>query len=174
MKHRFLLVPAVALVAAQYAPASDQQTLEQGQQRLFPGAKLIPADFKLSPEQFAQLKAEYKVPSFRPLVKAWRVEGGGWLFLDQVYGLNDVVTYLIGISDDGRLRGIEVLTCADGYCDMYAPESPWRAKLMQATHGRWNPVEKVPVVSGATQSCTHVAEGVKKMLAIHARFLPTP
>jgi len=32
----------------------------------------------------------------------------------------------------------------------------------------------VPVVAGATQSCTHVAEGVKKMLAIHARFLPGP
>ncbi|NBX40621.1 MAG: FMN-binding protein [Gammaproteobacteria bacterium] len=168
------MVPAIAMVAAQYAPASEVQTLEQAQQRLYPGLRLTPADFKLSPEQFAQLKAEYKVPSFRPAVKAWRVEGGGWLFLDQVYGLNDVVTYLVGINDDGRLRGIEVLSCADGYCDMYDAKSPWRARLMQVTHGRWDPVERVPVVAGATQSCTHVAEGVKKMLAIHARFLPGP
>ena len=105
--NRLLLVPAVTLVAAQYAVASDFQTLEQAQQRLYPGVKLTPADFKLTPEQFAQLKAEYKVPSFRPQVKAWRVEGGGWLFLDQVYGLNDVVTYLVGIGDDGRLRGLD-------------------------------------------------------------------
>lgn len=170
--NRFLLVPAVTLVAAQYAVAGDFQTLEQAQQRLYPGVKLTPADFKLTPEQFAQLKVEYKVPSFRPQVKAWRVDGGGWLFLDQVYGLNDVVTYLVGIGDDGRLRGLEVLTCTDGYCDLYSPTSQWRARLLEVTHGRWDPAEKVPVISGATQSCVHVTEGVKKMLAIHARFLP--
>ena len=80
--------------------------------------------------------------------------------------------HLVGIGDDGKLCGLEVLTCTDGYCDLYSPSSAWRTRLLQVTHGRWDPAEKVPVVSGATQSCVHVAEGVKKMLAIHARFLP--
>ena len=60
MQHRFLLIPAAAIVAAApVAVAYDLQTLEEAQQRLYPGAKLTPFEFKLSPEQFSQLKSEY-------------------------------------------------------------------------------------------------------------------
>jgi hypothetical protein len=41
-------------------------------------------------------------------------------------------------------------------------------------HGRWDPTRTVPMVSGSTLSATHVAEGVKKMLAVHARYRPQP
>jgi hypothetical protein len=34
------------------------------------------------------------------------------------------------------------------------------------------PEEVVPIISGSTLSCVHVAEGVKKVLAIHARYMP--
>jgi len=170
---RFLFVPAVTLLAVQ-APAAvavEMQTLQQAQQQLAPGATLTPADFKLTPEQHALIKQQYKVPSIRPAVKAWRVSTGGWLFLDQVYGRDDIVTYLVSIGDDGKVRGLEVLVCADGYCDLYSRE--WKARLVGQEHGKWAPEDVVPMVSGATLSCTHVAEGVKKLLAIHARFLPT-
>ena len=60
----------------QPAEAYEQQTLQEAQQRLAPGATLTPADFRLSPEQHAQLKQSYKVPSLRPAVKAWRVSTG--------------------------------------------------------------------------------------------------
>ncbi len=169
---RFLLLPAAAIVMVQPAPAQayEQQTLAQAQQRLAPGATLVPADFRLTPEQHAQLKQEYKVPSLRPAVKAWRVSTGGWLFLDQVYGRDDIVTYLLSVGDDGKVRGLEVLVCAEGYCEVFTNE--WRAKLVGATHGKWMPDELVPLVSGSTLSCVHVAEGVKKVLAIFARFMP--
>lgn len=172
MHHRLLLVPAMAVVAAQFAPAENLQTVEQAQQRLYPGAKLTPFEFKLTPEQFTQLKFEYKVPAFRPLFRGWRVEGGGTIFMDQVYGLNDIVTYLVAIDDQGKCRGIEVLTCADGYCELYTPQ--WRGAFAGLTHGRWDPARTVPMVSGSTMSATHVAEGVKKMLAVHARYMPQP
>ncbi len=169
MNHRFLLVPAAIVVAAAPAVASEQlQTLEEAQQRLFPGATLTPFELRLTPEQFAQLKAEYQVPALRPSFRGWSVAGGGWLYLDQVYGLNDIVTYLVALGVDGKSRGIEVLTCADGYCDIYTPE--WRGTLSGLAHGRWDPQRAASMVSGATLSSLHVAEGVKKILAIHARF----
>lgn len=164
------ILPAIAIMMSQPAEAFEQQTLQQAQQRLAPGAALTPADFRLTPEQHAQLKLSYKVPSLRPAVKAWRVDSGGWLFLDQVYGRDDVVTYLVAVGDDGKVRGLEVLVCAEGYCEVFTHE--WRAKLVGATHGKWLPEELVPIVSGSTLSCVHVAEGVKKILAIHARYLP--
>lgn len=172
MQHRFLLIPTIAVLASTQVPAADLQTLEEAQQRLFPGAKLSPFEFKLAPEQFAQLKYEYKVPAFRPLFRGWTVEGGGYIYIDQVYGLNDIVTYLVAVGADGRCRGIEVLTCADGYCELYTPQ--WRGTLVGLAHGRWDPTTAVPMVSGSTLSSTHVAEGVKKILAVHARYRPQP
>lgn len=164
------LVPAMVLASLPAARALDLQSLEQGQQQLFPGRKLTPADFKLTPEQYARLKSDYRVPAMRPAVKAWQVEGGGWLYLDQVWGLNDIVTYLAAVSDDGRLLGIEVLVCAESYCEQYTPA--WRGQLVGRTAGNWDPTQAVTIVSGATLSCTHVAEGVKKLLAIHGRYRP--
>jgi hypothetical protein len=171
MRARFLLVPAAVLALSQPAVSSAEnyQALDQVQQRLYPGQKLTPADFKLTPEQFRRLKEEYKVPAMRPAFKAWRAEDGGWLFLDQVFGLNDVVTYVVALSPDGQIRGIELLTCAEGFCDIFTPE--WRAQLGQKVHGKWDVRSAAPILSGATFSSIHIIEGVKKILAIHARFL---
>jgi len=163
----------MAMVAsAPIAGAYDLQTIEEAQQRLYPDAKLSPFEFRLTPEQFSQLKNEYKVPAFRPLFRGWNVEGGGCIYIDQVYGLNDIVTYLIAIGTDSKVRGVEILTCADGYCDLYAPQ--WRGALVGLAHGRWDPTKTVPMVSGSTLSATHVAEGVKKILAVHARYRSKP
>ena len=164
---RLLFVPAAAIYAAALPPAAvavEYQTIQAAQQKLVPGATLTPADFSLTPEQRSLLKESYKVPVMRLGVKAWRVSTGGWLFLDQVYGRDDIVTY------DNTLKGLEVLVCADGYCDIFTRE--WRAKLVGQTAGRWMPEDVVPMLSGATLSCTHIAEGVKRLLAVHARFMP--
>jgi hypothetical protein len=173
MRARFALIPAAVLALSQPAPslALQNQTFEVAQEKLYPGQRLTPADFELTPEQFRRLKAEYKVPAMRPKFKAWRTDDGNWLFLDQVFGLNDVVTYLVAIDQSGKVLGIELLTCAEGFCDnIMTPE--WRAQLATKEHGKWDVREAAPIISGATYSCIHVIEGVKKMLAIHARFLP--
>ena len=169
---RLLFLPATAIFAAALPPAAvavEYQSLQEAQQKLVPGATLTPADFKLEPEQRELLKNLYKEPTLRPAVKVWKVSTGGWLFLDQVYGRDDIVSYLAHVGDDNTLRGIEVLVCADGYCDLFTRE--WRSRLVGQKQGRWMPEDVVPIVSGATLSCVHVAEGVKKLLAIHARFM---
>jgi hypothetical protein len=168
MHHRLWLIPVAAILASQQVQAYDLQTVQEAQRKLFPGGQLTPFELKLSKEQFAQLKFEYKVPAFRPLFKGWRVENQGWIYLDQVYGLNDIVTYLVGIDEQGHCIGIEVLVCADGYCDLYSPQ--WRGYFSGLAHGRWDPEKKIPMVSGSTLSAVHVAEGVKKILAVHNRY----
>ncbi|MBL8630479.1 MAG: FMN-binding protein [Rhodospirillaceae bacterium] len=169
MRAKFLLVPATVLALGTSALAVDLQTLEMGQQKLFPGAALTKADFTLTQDQFEILKAEFNVPAFRPAFKAWRAEDGSWLILDQVYGLNDVITYLVALTPDGVSKGIEVLVCAENFCDLYTPE--WRAQLAGKKPGKWDPTDEVQMVSGSTLSSVHVTEGVKKILAIHSRYL---
>lgn len=171
MHFKFLIAPAIAATVASASFADQLQSLEEAIARVYPGQALTPADFKLDSRDYARLKYEYKVPSIRPQVKAWRTESGDWLFLDQVYGLSDIVTYIVGINPEGRITGLEILTCAEGYCDsLFTPQ--WRSQMSKVTHGKWMPGDVVPIVSGATLSTTHIAEGVKKLLAIHARHLP--
>ncbi|MFT7287762.1 MAG: hypothetical protein ACI87W_001877 [Halieaceae bacterium] len=171
MRFRFFLVPVIAAAVTAGVSADQLQTLDDAIARIYPNEALTPADFKLEARDYARLKYEYQVPSIRPQVKAWRTEAGDWLFLDQVYGLSDIVTYVLGVDPEGRITGLEVLTCAEGYCDsLFTAE--WRGQMATASHGRWMPGDVVPIVSGATLSTTHIAEGVKKLLAIHARHLP--
>ena len=169
MRAKFLLVPATVLALNTAAMAVDLQTLDVAQEKLFPGAKLTKADFVLSQDEFETMKAEYNVPAFRPAFKAWRAEDGSWLILDQVYGLNDVITYLVALTPDGVSKGIEVLVCAEGFCDLYTPE--WRAQLAGEKSRQMESADAVQMVSGSTLSSVHVTEGVKKILAIHARYL---
>jgi hypothetical protein len=170
MRARFSLISAAALALAQPAAAIELQTMAEAQKALYPNAKLTPVEFKLTADQVSRLRYEFKVPVLRPQVKAWRIENGGWLYLDQVYGLHDIVTYLVAIDDAGKVTGIEVLTCADGFCGLYTPQ--WRSTFAGKEYGKWQPSQAVPMVSGATLSSRHVAEGVKKILAIHALYAP--
>ena len=171
MKFRLLMIPAMVLAVSAGAKADQLQTFDVAKELIYPGKNLIPADFTVGDRAYQRLKVEYKVPSIRPQVKAWKTESGEWLFLDQVYGLNDIVTYILGVDQEGKITGLEILTCAEGFCDgLFTVQ--WRAQMMEASHGQWAPSDVVPIVSGATLSTTHVADGVKKLLAIHARYLP--
>ena len=168
MRSHLLLVPAALIAAATPAFAMEQQTLEEAQKKLFPGATLTPMDFTLAPEQVERIKQDYKVPFLRPAFKAWRASNGEMLFMDQVYGLNDIVTYLIAVDKKNVVKGVEVLVCAEGFCDI--AEEKWKSKLYKRTTGKWDTSEGL-VISGATLSCVHVAEGVRKILAINALYL---
>jgi hypothetical protein len=170
MRSSFFLLPAALLAFGHPAAAGVIQSLEAAQALVYPGATFTPADFTLTDDQVDRLKSDYSVPLMRPAVKAWRVSTGGWLFLDQVYGLNDILSYLVGVSDDGAVVGVEILECNEEFCGISAPD--WRAEFVGKTAGRWDPQTAISNISGASNSSVHVAEGVKKILAIHAKFMP--
>jgi hypothetical protein len=170
MRFQFMLVPPALVLAASPALGVDMMTLEAAQAQLYPGASFTAHDFTLTASQVEQLKREYAVPLMRPAVKVWRASTGGWLFLDQVYGLQDIVTYMAAIDDSGKVTGVEVLVCAEGFCDV--AEAAWEAEFIGAKHKVGDLPKDVSNISGSTLSCVHIAEGVKKLLAIHALFMP--
>jgi hypothetical protein len=168
MRSQFLLVPAAVIAAATPAAALKLQTLEAAQAALYPGATLTPSDFVLTRDQANRLKSEFQVPVMHEEVRVWKASSGGWLYLDQVFGLNDVVTYLIAIDDRGRVNGLEVLVCVEGFCDIGEPA--WKDQFKGKRHARGDLIAETRQISGSTLSTMHVTEGVKKVLAIHALF----
>jgi len=168
MRLQFLLLPA-AIITSAPAFAENYLTVPQAQALIFPGAKFTPADFDLDDGQIVALMNDSQVPLWRRKVKAWKVSTGGWFFLDQVIGLEDHITYALGVDKDGAVKGIEILTCLELYGGIRKPE--WRAQFLGKRHGKIDLLDQIALISGSSLSTAHVAEGVKRLLATYALFL---
>ena len=168
-------LPALAATALP-AHAVQYFTLEQAQHALFPEA----SDFKdtrvlLSAEQRRAIEQASKVRVRGAQLAAWRVEAGGklagWFLLDEVYGKHEFITYAVALDAGGAVRGIEILD----YRETHGGEvrnPKWRAQFSGKRAGA--PLEldeDIKNISGATLSCKHLADGVRRLLASYEAVL---
>lgn len=162
----WLSLPALACGSAQVY-AVNYLTVEQAQQAIFPGAKLTPVDVKLSPEQRKSIEkiSGVRVRNLEPSI--WAVEGGGWFFLDEVIGKHEFISYAVGVTADGAVRQIEVMDYRETYGGQVR-DGKWRAQFTGKKHGaRLKLDDDIQNISGATLSCRHITDGIKRLLATH-------
>jgi hypothetical protein len=167
MRSQFFLVP-IAIVASNPAQAYQYMTLSQAQATLFPGDKFTPRDFTMDITQVAALinATSGSVAGYR--IKAWKVSSGGWLFLDQVPGRDDVITYAVAVDGAGKIKGIEILECLPRYEAIRSPE--WLAQFVGKQHGADDLVAGIEIISGTSLSSEHIAQGVRRVMAAYALF----
>jgi hypothetical protein len=171
MRAQFFLIPAVTVCAAQPAAADEAETylsVGQAQQLLFPGATFRPDFFDLRDAEFDLIRDTAKVTQWVRYIRAWRVSTGGWFLVDQVPGRDDMIRYAIGLSADGQVVGIEILTCLRRFDNIRNPA--WRRQMVGARRGTYQP-DRVRTISGVTLSSKHVAGGVKRVLVTYDLFL---
>ena len=147
------LAPVPALIAGP-AYAEVFLTLAQAQAQMFPGELMTKVE----------LQASGRAP------KVWRASGGGWLFLDQVLGKHEQIAYALALDAQGTVTGLEILE----YREHWGSEvrnARWRAQFKGRSAA--TPPEfgrDIANISGATLSCRHLTEGVKRLLATHAQL----
>jgi hypothetical protein len=169
MRFEFILAPA-ALVAAGTAHADNFLSVEEAQKLMFPGATFTPADLTLVPGQVEELIKVTQTTVFHSKVKAWRVSGGGWFFVDQVIGRDDRVTYALGLDEHGAVKDVEVLVCVPGYDKVREPR--WLDQFRGKRYGDpGDLIGQVSIISGTTLTSSHITEGVKRLLATYALFM---
>ena len=162
-----ILVP-LAAAASPVAYAIVYLTVEQAQQLMFAGQTLTPFPLTLSPEQSAAIEHESGVKVFAGSLRAWKTAAGGYFFTDSVIGKHDLINYAVGMGSDGRIKQVEVLE----YREAYGGEvrgAPWRSQFVGRQHG--DPVRvgrDIKNISGATLSCAHVTDGIRRLLATYA------
>ena len=163
---QWLVVPALACGALP-VHAVTYLTVEQAQAAIFPGKKLASADLKLTDEQRKAIAKASGVRVRSPELKVWRVEGGGWFILDEVIGKHEFISYAVGLDADGSVKQIEVMD----YRETYGYEirnDKWRAQFTGRKHGAKLKLDAdIKNISGATLSCRHITDGVKRLLATH-------
>ena len=168
---QFVVLPIIAVAGGVEAQALQYLTVEGAQAALFPGAKLETTPLRLTD---AQRKAVEKLAGSKlrsPDVRAWRVSGGGWFFVEDVIGKHEFITFALALDDAGTVKGLEVMD----YRENYGGEvrgAEWRRQFIgKKTDGLSKLEDEIRQVSGATLSCRHVTAGVKRLLAVHALVL---
>jgi Na+-translocating ferredoxin:NAD+ oxidoreductase RnfG subunit len=105
------------------------------------------------------------------VVRVWAVSGGGWFFVDDVLGKHEFITYAVGLDATGAVRGVEILTYREAYGGQINTPK-WRAQFTGKTTA--SPLlldQDIANITGATLSCRHVMEGVKRVLSIYETAL---
>jgi hypothetical protein len=157
--------PTQVVVAAQYL------SVEQAQQSLFPGAdRFDEVVLALNPAQKQRVVSlAGPQPPHRSL-RSWRaLKGGdvlGYVFVDEVVGRQDFITYAAGIDTAGRLGTLEVLAYRESHGGEVRGDA-WRHQF----NGRQNLDQlhfeaDIKNIAGATLSCGHVTQGVRWLMAL--------
>jgi hypothetical protein len=161
---------SVLALAPNSAFAVDYMTAEQAVKQFFPDAERYEVrDWVLDGDDWKKLTAMGVRPrSMRwSLRTAWRGKDLlGMMIADEVLGKFELISYAVGVGVDGHVRGIEILS----YRESHGGEirlSAWRKQFVDKTSASPLTVgEDIANVSGATLSCTHVTEGVKRIVAV--------
>ena len=162
-----LLLPAAAIVAPALAGARINVSTEEAQQRLFPGAKLVHSPVLLTEAQRDKMRALSSVREPFKSERIWRTEGGDWFIIDEVLGKHEMVKYALAISANGSIKGIEIMEYVESYGYEVA-DATWRQQFVGKTSGSTLKLKQdIQNLSGATLSCKHLTDGIKRLMVMH-------
>ena len=155
------------------APAFAMQylTVEQAQVLMFPDATVFRRqDVALTAAQMQQIE---RLAGVRSRSVNWRVVAAlkgdlpiGYMVLDDVIGKFELISYAVGLNPDASIRQVEILTYRESHGGEIRNPA-WRKQFA----GKRAPAglalgEGIANISGATLSCTHVTDGVRRIAAI--------
>ena len=174
MRSRFLLVPVASVLAAAPAFAATYLTIEQAQALMFPDA-LLAEDFRtLSKEEIGTIEKASGVSVLNRTLKVWRVSTGGWFIVDEVLGKHEFIPFALALDKNGAVQGIEILEYHEAYGGQIRIPA-WRAQFVgKGARATLRLDEDIKNISGATLSCRHIIDGVKRLLATYALVLAPP
>src|ERR1700730_18010285 len=106
--------------------------------------------------------------------RIWRAEAGGrvvgFFIFDRLIGKHLYIVYSIASATAGRIRQVDILEYRESYGGEIRSPS-WLAQFVGKTDASPLQVDNdIRNISGATLSSHHVAEGVKRIMAIANRL----
>jgi Na+-translocating ferredoxin:NAD+ oxidoreductase subunit G len=169
-------LPLAALAAVPAAYAAEYLSIGAAQHSAFPEATaFVPMLLSLDADARARLGAIAHPPGARD-PKVWRAMAGprllGTFYVDAVIGKQEYIGYALALDATGRVLRVDVLEYRETHGWEIRNER-WRAQFAGKTAA--DPVEinrDIANISGATLSCRHVTDGVRRLLALHA-LLPS-
>jgi Na+-translocating ferredoxin:NAD+ oxidoreductase RnfG subunit len=151
--------------------AADYLSIDGAQKAIYPDADQFQEIFVAqSAQQLQSLLSRAGDQPKHGAIRIWRATRGGMLlghvFVDEVIGRQNLITYAIGIDTDGALRSLEIMS----YRESHGGEirnSAWRAQFTgRSSLDQLRFRTDIKNISGATLSSEHVTEGVRWLVAL--------
>jgi Na+-translocating ferredoxin:NAD+ oxidoreductase RnfG subunit len=162
---------AAASLASGSAFATQYLTVEQAQRAIFPDATAFKdASLDLTAEQMRQVEKLAGEPARSVhwhIFAAYRADALlGYMVLDDVVGKFELISYAVGLNPDASVKQVEILAYRESHG--FEIRSPaWRKQFVGKTAQSGLAIgEGIANISGATLSCTHVTDGVRRIAAV--------
>ena len=168
-------VPVTMLVALPAAYGAQYLSADQAQQQMFPAGtrfEVLPLEF--TPDQAKRINTAATVNSnFEP--RAWSASADGktigYFFTHDVIGKQDYITYAVALDDRGKVKGVEVLAYRESH-GFEIRNARWRAQFAgKSSQDAVKLDADIANISGATLSCRHMTDGIRRILAIYDAVL---
>jgi Na+-translocating ferredoxin:NAD+ oxidoreductase RnfG subunit len=180
-------LPAVVMVAAAWpavfftpnAFATDYMSVAEAQKLMFPDATVFaPQTLKLTVEQIKRIEATSGTSLNTTFWKVVAAKSGdlllGYVVNDAVIGKFQLINYAVAFSPDGHIRDVEILS----YRETHGGEvrsKPWRNQFVVKRAAAALAVDNdIANISGATMSCTHLTDGIRRITHYVQTVLAAP
>lgn len=163
---------AVLLLVAATARAEKLASREEVQRSAFPDAnEAVAIQLQLTPPQRALVEKASGIKLRWDKQPVWQIlrdhRTAGWLVVDEVFGKHEFITYAVALDPSGAVRMVEILEYRETRGgEVRSPK--WRAQF--AGKRSADPLRvgrEIENIAGATLSCKHITEGVRRVLAIY-------
>ena len=138
-----------AIVVPVGAHAKVYASVEQAQKSMFGSTVLALRPVLLTDAQQSAMRDASSVSFAFKGNRVWKAEGGGWFVVDEVVGKHETITYL-------ESYGYEVA------------DEKWRRQFVGKTAASPLKLNKdIENIGGATLSCKHITDGVKRVMVMY-------
>ena len=128
---------------------------------------------RLTPEQLRTLDGVAPVRQRGEIrqVEAWAGNRLlGTLYVDDVLGKVEWVTYAIALGTDGTVRSLDILEYRETH-GFEVRTAAWRRQFAgRRADTPFQFGDDIKNISGATLSCAHLTAGVQRLLSLHAQL----
>lgn len=161
-----------ALIVASPCFGVQYLTLEDAQKACFPkGTKFTSAPVNLTPTQVKAIEEASGIEVLSREQRVWKVmknsEFDGWFIVDEVIGKHEWITYALALKPDGVVQSVEIMDYRESY-GYQIRNADWRHQFVgKKKDSKLRLHDDIRNISGATLSCRHVTEGVRRLLAFY-------
>jgi hypothetical protein len=149
------------------AHAKIYVSVEQAQKILVPNKSLVKNPIIITDELQDKMRSASSIRHPFQGDRIWRAADGSWFIVDEVVGKHEMITYAVALSSSGAVTGIEILEYVESY-GYEVVEAQWRKQFIGKT--AVDPIklnQDIQNIGGATLSCKHLTDGVKRVAVLY-------
>lgn len=174
MPHPIAIAGLAMLSLPMVAEAKIYLSVEQAQKILMPNKQLSKMPIIITDDLQEKMRTASSIRHPFQGDRIWKANDGGWFIVDEVVGKHEMITYAVGLSPSGNITGIEILEYVESYGYEVA-EAQWRKQFVGKNAN--DPIklnQDIQNIGGATLSCKHISDGVKRVVVLYELALKHP